>query len=94
VRADFGSESELQPHAERFVKTIRTECQEHFVIFGEQRLLKEFTGRYLTERHRQRIDSQLIRPTAPPSNDNGKLDAIGCRSHFGGLLSDYYREAA
>jgi putative transposase len=85
------------PHAERFVKTIRTECLDHFVIFGArhlQHLLKEFMGHYLTERHHQGIGSQIIRPKAPPSNDNAKLDAIRCQSRLGGLLNFYCREAA
>jgi putative transposase len=41
------------PHAERFVKTVRTECLDHFVIFGDRHLrhlLKEFMAHYLTER--------------------------------------------
>jgi integrase-like protein len=61
------------PHAERFVKTIRTECLEHFVIFGErhlQHLLKEFTGHYLTERHHQGIGSQIIRPKLPKPGED------------------------
>jgi putative transposase len=85
------------PHAERFVKSARTECLDHFVIFGErhlQYLIKDFIGHYLTERHHQGIGSQIIRPTASPSNDNGTLATIGRRSRLGGLLNHYYREAA
>jgi len=85
------------PHAERFVKTVRTECLEHFVIFGERHLrhlIDQFMGHYITERHHQGIGSQIIRPRPSPSNDNATLDAIGRRSRLGGLLNYYCREAA
>jgi putative transposase len=85
------------PHAERFVKTVRTECLDHFVIFGERHLrhlVKEFMGHYLTERYHQGIGSQIIRPRASPSNDNATLGAIECRSRLAGLLNYYCREAA
>jgi hypothetical protein len=85
------------PHAERFVKTVRNECLDHFVIFGERHLrhlLKEFGEHYLTERHHQGIGSQIIRPKPSPSNDNATLGAVACRSRLGGLLSYYTREAA
>ena len=85
------------PHAERFVKTIRTECLDHFVIFGERHLrhrIKEFGEHYLTERHHQGIGSQIIRPKPSPSNDNATLSAIGRRSRLGGLLNYYGCEAA
>jgi hypothetical protein len=85
------------PYAERFVKTVRNECLDHFVIFGERHLrhlLKEFGEHYLTERHHQAIGSQIIRPRAAPSNDNGTLGVIGCRSRLGGLLNYYGRDAA
>jgi len=41
------------PYAERFVKTIKSECLNHFVIFGERHLrhlTNEFVEHYLTER--------------------------------------------
>jgi hypothetical protein len=53
------------PHAERFVKTIRRECLDHFVIFGERHLrylIKQFIEHYLTERFHQGIGSQIIAP--------------------------------
>jgi putative transposase len=37
------------PYAERFVKTIKYECLNHFIIFGERhlrRLIKEFVEHY------------------------------------------------
>ncbi len=42
------------PHAERFVKTVRTECLDQFLVFGERhlrRLLNEFLAHYHTERY-------------------------------------------
>jgi putative transposase len=85
------------PYAERFVKTVRRECLDHFVICGERHLrhlLKEFVPHYLTERHHQGIGSQIIQPKPSPNNDNAMLDVVGCRSRLGGLLNYYSREAA
>ena len=79
------------------MKTVRTECLDHFVIFGERHLrhlLKEFMGHYLTERYHQWIGGQIIRPRASPSNDNAPLGAVRCRSRLGGLVRYYSREAA
>ena len=85
------------PHAERFVKTIRTECLDHFVIFGERHLrhlVRQFTDHYLTERYHQGIGSRIIKPKTSPSNGNATLGPIGCRSRLDGLLNYYHREAA
>ena len=79
------------------MKTVRTECLDHFVIFGERHLrhlVKEFVGHYLTERYHQGLGSHIIRPIASPSNDNATLDAVRCRSRLGGSLNYYYRTAA
>jgi putative transposase len=69
---------------------------DHFVIFGERHLrhlVTEFVAHYPTERYRQGIGSQIIKPQPSPSNDNASLDAIACRPRFGGLLNYYCREA-
>ena len=85
------------PHAERFVRTVRTECLEHFVIFGERHLrhlLHEFVAHYLTERFHQGLGGQLIVARPASENDNSSKGAIRCRSRLGGLLNYYHREAA
>ena len=85
------------PHAERFVKTIRTECLDQFVIFGERHLrhlLTAFCAHYHGERFHQGLGGRLIRPRALASNDNGAAGAIQCRSRLGGLLNFYHQEAA
>ncbi len=85
------------PHAERFMKTVREECLERFVIFGERHLrhlIAEFSRHYMSKRYHQGIGSQLISPNAWTSNDNATPGPIACRSRLGGLLNFYHREAA
>jgi hypothetical protein len=84
------------PYAERFVKTIKCESLNHFVIFGERdlrHLIKEFVEPTMTERFHQGIGGQLVRNVCP-TNDNGADGKVASRSRLGGLLNYYYREAA
>ena len=83
------------PHAERFAKTIKYECFQHFVFFGQRHLryvISEYMAHYHHERFHQGIGSSLISPVA--ANDNAASGEILCRSRLGGLLNFYYREAA
>jgi hypothetical protein len=84
------------PYAERFVKTIKYECLNQFVIFGEHHLrylIKECVEHYMTERFHQGIGGQLIRNVGP-TNGNGADGKVACRSRLGELLNYYHREAA
>ena len=84
------------PDAERFVKTVREECLNHLVLFGERHLrhvIKEFMAHYHRERFHQGLGGQLIRNFGP-TNDNGADSKVACRSRLGGLLNFYHREAA
>ncbi|MFC1610630.1 integrase core domain-containing protein [Myxococcota bacterium] len=86
---------DLNPHAERFVKSIKYECLNHFVFFGERHLryvIKEYMAHYLEERFHQGLDGQLIRP--PKDADDEATGSIQCRRRLGGMLSYYYRAAA
>jgi hypothetical protein len=79
------------------VNTVRTECLDQFLVFGERHLrhlLNEFVTHYHTERYHQGIGGQLIRPRPSPSNDTSRLATIQCRSRLGGLLNFYHCEAA
>ena len=86
----------LNPHAERFVKSIKYECLNNFVFLGERhlrRVLNEYMAHYNLERYHQGLDGRLIRPTE--SADGHRSDgAIRCRRRLGGMLNDYYRAAA
>lgn len=85
------------PYAERVVRTVRSECLDHFVIFGERHLrhlLREFVAHYHTERYHQGIGSRLILPLPGPNADNATLGAVRCRSRLGGQLNFYLRQAA
>ncbi|MGZ3357581.1 MAG: integrase core domain-containing protein [Isosphaeraceae bacterium] len=85
------------PYAERVVRTVRSECLDHFVIFGERHLrhlLAEFVAHYHSERYHQGIGGRLILPLPAPNADNATLGAVRCRSRLGGQLNFYVREAA
>jgi putative transposase len=86
---------DLNPHAERFVRTAR-ETLSQYIFFGEKHLryvLSETMKHYHAERHHQGLDGKLIRPEI--SNDNLNLDGeIECRERLGGLLKFYTRSAA
>ncbi len=84
------------PFAERFVKSIRYECLNHFAFFGERhlrRVVREYEEHYLLERCHQGLDGQLVQSRLP-TNDNVVDGPIRCRSSLGGMLNYYYREAA
>ena len=82
------------PHAERFVETIKYECLNHLVLFGERHLrhvIKEFMAHYHRERFHQGLGGQLIEKQATSTSPSG---ALRCRSRLGEMLNYYYREAA
>jgi putative transposase len=85
------------PHAERFVKTIKYECLNQFIFFGERHLrdvIREFVEHYHTERFHQGLGGQLIKSQPGSANDNGSNGSIACHSRLGGLLNYYHRAAA
>ena len=52
-------------YAERFVRSIREECLDRLILFGEGRLfraLDEFVAHYHGERNHQGLGNELIHP--------------------------------
>jgi putative transposase len=81
----------LNAYAERFVRTIRQECLDRMVFFGEsslRRAVAEFVIHYNQERNHQGLANQLIRPELAEFPSEGN---ICCRKRLGGLLRYYYR---
>jgi transposase InsO family protein len=84
----------LNPHAERFVRTIKESCLERMILFGEGSLRKathEFVEHYHRERNHQGLSNRLIIPEASPVGNRG---AIRRRQRLGGMLNYYHRQAA
>jgi transposase InsO family protein len=85
------------PHAERFVETIKYECLNHLVLFGERHLryvIREFMAHYHRERFHQGLGGQLIEVKAGETSTKRAHAKVVCRSRLGGMLNYYYREVA
>jgi putative transposase len=81
---------------ERFLGSVRRECLDHFLIFGEQqlsRVLRTYIAYFNQARPHQGIQQQLPDPlasSAPFSDQSGKICAAPV---LGGLHYDYRRVA-
>ena len=87
----------LNAYAERFVGSIKAECLNRLIFFGEASLrcvLREYTLHYHHERNHQGMHNRLL--NGAPNDDQYSIDTtkIACRSRLGSMLNCYYREAA
>ena len=79
-------------YAERFVRSIREECLDRLILFGEHRLRRavdEFVAHYHKERNHQGLGNALIVPEVDPLRG----PKVRCRERLGGLLRYYHRAA-
>jgi putative transposase len=88
----------LSPHAERWVRSVRAECLDPFVVLGEahlRHLLLCYVGWYNTVRPRQGVNNEplcgLPAEDGPPTLS---LADVHCEESLGGLLKHYSRRAA
>jgi putative transposase len=87
-------------YVERFVQSIKQECLDYFVVFGQRHmdyLCREFVEYYHAERPHQGLDNEL--PKAAHKKRKRQPDLIpladvACRTRLGGLLKHYQRKAA
>ena len=80
-------------YVERVIRSIREECLDRIIILNDKHLrfvLKQYEKYYNEARPHQGIN-QCIPNKLPPSPTKGNIRK---RSYLGGLLNDYYREAA
>jgi putative transposase len=93
VRLPYRSPN-LNAYAERFVRSIKDECLNRMIFFGERSLRKatrEYAVHYHRERNHQGIDNRLIEPS---DRAESASSAVECARRLGGMLRFYHRAAA
>ena len=84
----------LNAFAERFVRSIKAECLNRMIFFGQASLrhaVEHFMAHYHTERNHQGLGNRLLQPV---SGTPLPFRAVQRRERLGGMLSYYYCEAA
>lgn len=87
----------LNAHAERFVQSIKQECLDQFVVFGERHLdflIREYEDHYNTVRPHQGMGNVPLNVVTLPGSGPPAPAEIECDSRLGGLLRHYRRAAA
>jgi putative transposase len=81
--------------AERFVRTVRGECLDWLLILNRrhlERVLRIFVEHYNTHRPHRALKLQPPQPAEPPPTR--AVGAIHRHDRLGGLIHEYYRDAA
>jgi transposase InsO family protein len=84
----------LNAFAERFVRSIKEECVDQFVLFGEDSLrhvMREYVEHYHAERNHQGLENVIPFPDGRLATHEGPVAKSG---RLGGLLNFYHRQAA
>jgi putative transposase len=80
-------------YAERWIRSVREECLDKLLIFNEthlRRVIRDYIAYYNTARPHQGIGQGMPIPRSPADT----CGPVRCRPVLGGILHDYYREAA
>jgi putative transposase len=81
--------------AERFIRTVRTECLDWLLILGRrhlERTLRAFVEHYNSERPHRGL--KLRPPTPIAERGRASPDQVKRRDRLGGLIHEYYAAAA
>jgi transposase InsO family protein len=84
----------LNAHVERFHRSLKGECLNRMIFFGEKSLrdaVSAFLDHFHTERNHQGFDNRVIEPGEEVSRRDGD---VLCRERLGGMLRYYYRKVA
>ena len=86
----------LNAYAEAWVGTVKRECLDHFMVFGEghlRHLVREYVDYYNSVRPHQALGNRPIGEGG--SWERGDPEGrVVCQERLGGLLRHYYRRAA
>ncbi|HVO71399.1 MAG TPA: integrase core domain-containing protein [Aggregatilineaceae bacterium] len=78
---------------ERWIRSAREECLDKLLIINEahlRRVMREYVAFFNTARPHQGLDQQI---PIPKTSDHGN-GPVRCRNVLGGIIRDYYRDAA
>ncbi len=84
----------LNAHLERFFGSLKAECVDRMIFFGEKSLrnaVSQWLEHYHTERNHQGLDNRLLALGPEAGRATGEIE---CRERLGGLLNYYHRCAA
>ena len=90
----------MSPHAERWVQSVKRECLDHFMVFGEKHLrylLREYLAYYHGPRPHQGLGNVLLsefEKAEVPIAESAPASEIICREWLGGVLKHWERKAA
>jgi hypothetical protein len=79
--------------AERWIRAAREECLDRLLVLGEahlRRVMREYINYYNRSRPHQGIEQRC----PIPIDHSRKEGAVKCRDVLGGIIHDYYRDAA
>ena len=85
----------LNAYAESFVRTIKRECLNMMILFGERHVrhvVGEYVEHYNLERPHKGLDYH--RPVEPEDSPICRDGPVHCRERLGGLLKTYFRDVA
>jgi putative transposase len=80
-------------YAERWIRSVREECLDKLLIINQahlRRVMREYVEFFNTARPHQGIDQQL----PVPRINRETTGPVRCRKVLGGIIHDYYRDAA
>jgi putative transposase len=84
----------LNAHLERFLRSLKSECLDRMIFFGESSLRRTtitYLAHYHAEWNHQGVGNHLIEPKEAVGRTVGQ---VRCRKHLGEMLRYYYRLAA
>ena len=101
IRLPLKSRDELPPQspnlnafAERWVRSVKDECLNQMILFGERSLrhaLQEYLAHHRHERNHQGLDNVI---PFPDERTSGRAGVLRKSERLGGLLNFYHRAAA
>jgi hypothetical protein len=84
----------LNAFAERFVRSIKSECLDRMIFFGQaslQHAVSHFMAHYHIERNHQGLANRLLQSGGPIADP---AQPVQRRQRLGGMLNYYFRAAA